>query len=160
MTDEPDEIPAEVPFEINLQYMGHVHLADVCEIERQSYLSDQWDAARFREYLKQKHCMGIVAQVRGVICGFCVFETTQDSTLILNLAVARDWRRQGIGRAIVEKIKNSLHQGRKTIITGVSEHSLDGQFFLKAIGFRYVKTLPNHTDDEEAYLFEYEPSEV
>jgi GNAT superfamily N-acetyltransferase len=66
----------------------------------------------------------------------------EDCFYIRQVYVRKEMRRQGIGRSIVNWIRNNPAQGFKIIRTSVLVWNLDGIEFWKTIGFKdYVTTM-------------------
>lgn len=129
----------------------------VLEIERQSFDSP-WDAKDLSGCLAEKNVICMVVEVEGRIIGFFIFACCKGHIDIYNLAVAPEYRRHGIGRMIVERLKTKLgQQGRHRLLVTISEWNLAAQIFYRSCGFRAVKVLHHafETSDQDGYLFEF-----
>lgn len=73
---------------------------------------------------------------------------------LLNLAVDPEWRRQGVGRALLRELDRQLTHPGDYVRAVVPETNLSFQLFLRAVGYRAVCILPNHFHTEDAYLME------
>jgi len=75
-----------------------------------------------------------------------------------NFAVHPDYRRCGIGTAMVEKLKSKLSPIKRTSLAlDVRESNLDAQLFFRHHGFKAVKVIREAYEDtdEDAYRFAY-----
>jgi ribosomal-protein-alanine N-acetyltransferase len=128
----------------------------VLHIERESY-EHPWVEADFLEALRQRNCIGLVAEQSHRIVGFMIYETHRCELEIVNLAVTELARRQRIGSGLIQYLKDRLSgQRRNELSTILSEESLAAQFFLKHQGFRATAVLRGYYDDQsDAYLMRY-----
>lgn len=121
-----------------------------------------WEEEDFVRMLRQRNCIGEVAEIGDRVVGYIVYEVFKTKIRILNLAVAGDERRQGVARAMVEKRIDCLPTAKRNCITlEVRETNLTAQKFFRALGFKCTNVLRDfYSDtDEDAYLFHYERSQ-
>jgi ribosomal-protein-alanine N-acetyltransferase len=117
-----------------------------------------WTEQDLRSRLGQRNTIGIIAERNDTIEAFAVYELHPNRLHINNLIVSDRSRRQGIGKLIIDKLKNKLDPERKNRITlNVSESNLVAQQFLRAMGFRAVQIIRKPYDDreEDAYCMRY-----
>ncbi|MEL6108169.1 MAG: ribosomal protein S18-alanine N-acetyltransferase [Planctomycetota bacterium] len=129
----------------------------------QSCFEFAWNEDDFIRCLRQRNCIGMVAEIDDEIVGFMIYELHKNRLHILNFAVHSDFRRQGIGGAMCAKLFGKLsHERRNRIMLEVRETNLDAQLFFKSLGFRAISVLRDFYDDtiEDAYLmqFRYQPT--
>ena len=109
-------------------------MADVAPIER-AVFSDPWPERDFRECI----AVGVpffVAEVGGAVVGYVIAHHAVDEAEILNLGVAPTYRRQGVGRALVEAILARLRQrGITAVFLEVRESNTVAQHLYAALGF-------------------------
>ena len=149
--------PQQQDLKIQIRWLIRRDMAEVLEIERASF-EFSWTEEDFLCCLRQRNCIGMVAEHDHRIVGFMVYELHKSSLHILNFAVARDFRRQDVGGHMVAKLVDKLSQQRRDeIILEVRETNLAAQLFYRSQGFRAVCVLRNHYDDtsEDAYLMRY-----
>jgi ribosomal-protein-alanine N-acetyltransferase len=150
----------------HIRWMVRRDMPEVTSIESQCY-HDPWSEGEFIDILRKRSVIGMVAEAREKngdntkIVGYMVYELYKHRIDLLNLAVHPSHRKQGVGRAMVQKLKHKLSPTRRKWITAyAAEHNLNGQLFFRALGFRVVKTsrgfydMPDGTS-EDAYLFQY-----
>lgn len=130
---------------------------EVLAIERSSF-EFPWTEEEFLCCLRQRNCIGTVAELDHQIVGFMIYELHQSMLRILNFAVSPNLRRQGVGNQMVQRLVDKLsQQRRREIVLEVRETNLDAQLFFANSGFRALSVLRNHYDDtlEDAYYMRY-----
>jgi ribosomal-protein-alanine N-acetyltransferase len=137
---------------------------EVLDIERASF-EFPWFEEDFIRCLRQRNCIGMVAECGERVVGFMIYELHKTRLHILNFAVAQEMRRRGIGAQMVEKLISKLSSQRRSRITlEVRETNLPAQLFFKEAGFRATMVLRSFYDDspEDAYMmqFRHDPSLV
>jgi [ribosomal protein S18]-alanine N-acetyltransferase len=148
------------PMTQSLASLGHRWIAerDFEEVLWIDLLSHEyaWTADDFRENLRQRNCIGMVAEFERQVVGFYVYETYAESYKLLRLAVHPDFRRLGVGRKMLQKMESKIRDGQRNQLTiELRESLLPAQFFLRSCGFKAVNVLRNHYDNpcEDAYVF-------
>lgn len=141
----------------HVRWMIRRDLPEVLAIEAASF-EFAWSEEDFLRALRQRNCIGMVAEINGdAVIGYMVYELHKYAIAITNMAVEPHFRRRGVGRAMVTKLKSKLSSHRRTSIDVlVRETNLAGQLFLRDCGFRAELVLPNHYEadtDEAAYKF-------
>jgi ribosomal-protein-alanine N-acetyltransferase len=132
-------------------------MPEVLKIERESF-EFPWTDEDFLCCLRQRNCIGMVAEYDHEIVGFMIYELHKSRLHILNFAVDAEFRRRSIGTQMVLRLVDKLSQQRRNeILLEVRERNLDGQMFFKKQGFRAVTVLRAHYDDtaEDAYLMRF-----
>ena len=134
---------------------------EVLAIERASF-EFPWTEEEFLCCLRQRNCIGTVAELDHEIIGFMIYELHQSMLRILNFSVAPQHRRQGIGRQMVQRLIDKLsQQRRREIVLEVRETNLAAQLFFSGCRFRALSVMRNHYDDtlEDAYYMRYSLSD-
>jgi ribosomal-protein-alanine N-acetyltransferase len=130
---------------------------EVLEIENQSF-EFPWSEDDFIRCLRQRNCIGMVAEHDERVAGFMIYELHRNRLHILNFAVAPEFRRKGVGHQMVEKLIGKLSsQRRSRIMLEVRETNLAAQLFFRSLGFRAISVLRDFYVDttEDAYLMQY-----
>ena len=149
---------------VHIRWMIRRDMAEVLDIESQSF-EFPWSEDDFIRCLRQRNCIGMVAEQDERLVGFMIYELHKTRLHILNFAVSDDAARRGVGRQMIDKLISKLSSQRRTRITlEVRETNLDAQLFFRDCGFRAVSVLRDYYDDtpEDAYLmqYRYQPSEA
>jgi ribosomal-protein-alanine N-acetyltransferase len=140
----------------HIRWMIRRDMSDVLEIERGCF-EFPWTEEDFIRCLRQRNCIGMVAEYNEKIVGFMVYELHKDHLHVLNFAVHAELQKQGVGRHMVKKLVSKLsHQRRNRIMLEVRETNLAAQLFFRSLGFRATSVLRDVYDDsvEDAYLMQ------
>jgi ribosomal-protein-alanine N-acetyltransferase len=132
-------------------------MAEVLGAERASF-EFAWTEEDFLQCLRQRNCIGMVAERHERVIGFMVYELHKSRLHLLNFAVAPHARRSGIGAQMISKLVGKLTSHRRSKITlAVRERNLSAQLFFRALDFRAVRVMRNYYEDsgEDAFLMEY-----
>jgi len=132
-------------------------MPEVLAIEEQSF-EFPWTEEDFIRCLRQRNCIGMVAEFEEQVVGFMIYELHKTRLHLLNIAVHHDWRRRGIGEAMITRLISKLNwQRRSRLLLEVRERNLEAQCFCRSLGFRAVSVLRDWYGDtsEDAYLMQY-----
>ncbi len=141
----------------HIRWMIRRDMAEVLEIEQESF-EFPWCEDDFIRCLRQRNCIGMVAELGERVAGFMIYELHKTRLHVLNFAVGRDFRRRGLGKQMLTKLVGKLSFQRRTrVLLEVRETNLPAQLFFRSQGFRAVSVLRDFYDDttEDAYLMQY-----
>jgi ribosomal-protein-alanine N-acetyltransferase len=149
---------------VHIRWMIRRDMSEVLDIENSSF-EFPWSEEDFIRCLRQRNCIGMVAEFDEQVVGFMIYELHKTRLHILNFAVNPQCRRRRVGEAMISKLISKLsHQRRNRILLEVRETNLAAQLFFRNAGFRAVSVLRDFYDDttEDAYLMQYtyQPVEV
>src|SRR5881392_3023283 len=142
---------------VHIRWMIRRDMPEVLQIEQDSF-EYPWTEEDFLRCLRQRNCIGMVAEQGEKVVGFMIYELHKSKLHILNFAVGPSCRRGGIGAQMVAKLISKLSSHRRTRITlEVRETNLAAQLFFRAQGFRAVRVLRAYYEDsgEDAFLMQY-----
>jgi ribosomal-protein-alanine N-acetyltransferase len=112
-------------------------VGDVGAIER-AVFSDPWSEDDFAECVASEAPF-LIADAHGVVAGYVVAQSAADQGEILNLGVAPVYRRQGIGRALVEGVRALLvARGVRQVYLEVRESNAVARRLYQSLGFNEV----------------------
>lgn len=146
-----------VDAEIQIRWMIRRDLAMVTRIDRLSF-PDAWCDDDFMSRLTQRNHIGIVAERRGRVVGYMVYQLNRGSFELHRLAVHPDYRECGVGRELVWKLRAKVSQSRREgWVIHVRESNLGGQKFFRAVGVPAVGVERDwfSSPDEDAFVFRY-----
>ena len=146
----------------HIRWMIRRDMPDVLAIESDCF-EFSWTEDDFIRCLRQRNCIGMVAECEDRVVGFMIYELHKNRLHILNFAVHSAYRRHGIGKTMMQKLLGKLSQERRNrIMLEVRETNLEAQLFFKKVGFKAISVLRDFYDDaaEDAYLmqFRYQPT--
>ena len=142
---------------VQIRWLIRRDMTDVLQIEAGSF-ENAWTEEDFLCCLRQRNCIGMVAEENHDVIGFMIYELHKSQLRVLNFAVMPQMRRRGVGSLMIQRLVDKLsQQRRKDILLDVRESNLDAQLFYKSQGFRAVCVLRRHYDDteEDAYVMRY-----
>ena len=142
---------------VQIRWLIRRDMQEVLEIEK-SCFEFVWTEEDFLCCLRQRNCIGMVAENDHKIVGFMIYELHKMKLRIVNFAVAPDVQRHGIGSQMIRRMVEKLsQQRRKEILLEVRESNLSAHLFFKELGFRAIRVLRNHYEDttEDAYVMQY-----
>jgi ribosomal-protein-alanine N-acetyltransferase len=151
-------IPAETAhLPVHIRWMIRRDMPAVLAIERECF-EFPWHEEDFIRCLRQRNCIGMVAEASERVVGFMVYELHKHRLHILNFAVHEQFRRRGIGSQMAKKLITKLsHDRRSRIMLEIRETNLTAQIFFRSLGFRAVSVLRKFYEDtpEDAYMMQY-----
>jgi [ribosomal protein S18]-alanine N-acetyltransferase len=142
---------------VHIRWMIRRDMPEVLAIEHASF-EYPWCEEEFLRVLRQRNCIGMVAEHGERIVGFMIYELHRNKIHVLDFATHLDFRRRGVGRQMIAKLVGKLsNQRRNQIKFLIRESNLAGCLFLKASGFTATEILRDHFDDshEDGYQFVY-----
>jgi ribosomal-protein-alanine N-acetyltransferase len=143
---------------VHIRWMIRRDMPEVLHTEQQSF-EFSWSEEDFLRCLRQRNCIGMVAEQGEKVVGFMIYELHKNKLHILNFAVHPGQRRLGVGGQMVAKLISKLSSHRRTRITlEVRETNLPAQLFLRRQGFRAVRVLRGYYEDsgEDAFVMQYQ----
>ena len=142
---------------VHIRWMIRRDMPTVLSIEESSF-EFAWSEEEFIRCLRQRNCIGMVAELGDRVVGFMIYELHKNRLHLLNFAVCPSMRRTHIGTAMVEKLIGKLSSDRRNrILLEVRETNLEAQLFFKSLGFRAISVLRDFYADttEDAYLMQF-----
>ncbi len=139
---------------VHIRWMIRRDMQEVLQTEKSSF-EFPWSEEDFLRCLRQRNCIGMVAEQNERVVGFMIYELHKDQLHVLNFAVAPQLRRREVGSQMVEKLISKLSdRRRRRIVLEVRETNLAAQMFFKNLGFRAVSLLRDFYEDtvEDAYV--------
>jgi ribosomal-protein-alanine N-acetyltransferase len=146
---------------IHIRWMIRRDMPEIMGIELASF-EYAWTEDDFLRCLRQRNCIGMVAERGNTILGFMIYELHRTRLNVLNFAVAPTARRSGVGGLLVAKLIYKLCSHRRHKLTlAVREGNTAAQLFFRAHRFKAAKVLRGYYEDsgEDAYQMEYRPAE-
>ena len=142
---------------VHIRWMIRRDMPEVLDTEEGSF-EFPWLEEDFIRCLRQRNCIGMVAEHEDRVVGFMIYELHKNRIHVLNFSVAADYRRRGVGSQMVAKLIAKLSsQRRSRVVLEVRETNLAAQLFFRENGFRAVSVLRAYYEDtpEDAYSMQY-----
>lgn len=142
---------------VHIRWMIRRDMNEVLHTEQDSFVQP-WSEEDFLHCLRQRNCIGMVAERGDRIVGYVIYELHKTKLHILNLAVHPTARRQKIGQSMIGKLIGKLSSHRRSRIQlEVRESNLAAQVFFRSQGFQATRVVRGFFEDtsEDAYLMQY-----
>jgi ribosomal-protein-alanine N-acetyltransferase len=142
---------------VQFRWMIRRDMPAVLAIESSSF-EFPWSEEKFIRVLRQRDCIGMVAERNEEVAGFMIYELHKTRIHILSLAVHPEVRREGVGKAMTEKLVSKLsYQRRNRIVLEVRETNLSAQLFFRQLGFRANRILKDFYEEtsEDAFVMDF-----
>ncbi len=125
----------------HIRWMIRRDYPEVLGIDRAGH-GGPWSEEHLACVLRERNCIGMVAERYAGVVGFMVYELRPTSLAILNLGVHPDYRLRGVGSQMVDQLASKLSSHSRTHITVlVRETNLPAQLFFRSRGFLAVQVL-------------------
>jgi len=142
---------------VHIRWMIRRDMPEVLQAENLSF-EFAWCEEDFFRCLRQRNCIGMVAEHGEKVVAFMIYELHKHKLHFLNFAVHPAWRRQGVGKQMVDKIISKLSTHRRVRVTlEIRETNLSAQMFFNKQEFRATRVIRAFYEDsgEDAFLMEY-----
>ncbi len=141
--------------------MSEAHVAEIAALERECF-SLPWSEASIRSELRNELSLWLVAVEDCRMLGYVGSQTVLGESDMMNLAVRPDFRRRGIGRALVEALCEALRVEKAISLTlEVRASNEAAKALYAALGFTSVGCRPRYysrpTEDAELFRKELNP---
>lgn len=143
--------------DVHVRWMIRRDMPEVLEIENLSF-EFPWTEEEFVRCLRQRNCIGGVAEIGDRVVGFMIYELHKDKLHILNFAVHPEFRRACVGTRMFARLLGKLSaQRRRRITLEVRDSNLPAQLFFQSLGMRATSVLRDFypDTDDDAYVMEY-----
>lgn len=122
---------------VHVRWLIQRDMPDVLRFE--SSLDDPWSREDILTLLRQRNCIGMVAEQGEKVVGYMLYELHERRIDLLRLVVCPRHRSLGVGRQMLEKIQSKLSTHRRShIIADVPDGNLPAQKWLRACGWRAI----------------------
>lgn len=137
------------PLDVDIRWWLYIDYESILATEKESF-KHPWDQKQVSHVVRNNNCIGMVAIYRHRIVGHMVYGLPRDHLPIIRMAVAEKYRGVGVGRCMVDKLKEklSLHR-RRWLTVEMSEPTLASHLFFANQGFKVVSR------GKTGYMMEY-----
>ena len=124
--------------------MNANHVIQVAELEKISF-NDPWSVNSIASELDNPLAYWLVADCDGQVAGYIGSQTVMGETDMMNVAVHPDYRRHGIGEALVNALVNVLkEQGSRCLTLEVRASNEPAKKLYEKLGFYQVGVRPRY----------------
>jgi ribosomal-protein-alanine N-acetyltransferase len=146
------------PFLIWLRRVEKCDLRAIVRIEQASFDYPQLEEDIASLLLQD--CYHGLAAIHGTrLVGYMFYARLHGWIELDAIAVAEPYRRSGVGWALASRLPGMIDAECRSVRSLVRETNLEGQLFLRSLGFFATRVLDNywHEYDESAYEMRYTP---
>ena len=124
--------------------MQEAHIAQIAALEKQCF-SDPWSEVSVRSELSNPLSFWLVAEEGGRVIGYVGSQSVAPEADVMNLAVAPEWRKKGVGRALMTALIAQLHsRGITALFLEVRVGNIPAQNLYRGLGFVEVGRRPKY----------------
>lgn len=147
--------------EIRFELMQQWHLPAVHELELKLFAGEAWSLAQFREELAAVPATRLywVALDESRVVGYFGMLFLDDFADIATLAVAPEYRQQGLGsRMVRELLQAAADRGAQRVLLEVRTSNAQAIRLYERFGFRQIAERPNYYGPAlDAYVMQLDP---
>ncbi len=127
-----------------IRKMRSADVAAIAELEKVCF-SDPWSVESIASEQNNPLSYWLVAEVDGVVAGYVGSQTVLDAADMMNVAVSPDYRRRGIGRALVNELVAYLSKNNViALLLEVRVSNAPAISMYEKLGFQQVGKRPNY----------------
>ncbi|MCI8759983.1 MAG: tRNA (adenosine(37)-N6)-threonylcarbamoyltransferase complex dimerization subunit type 1 TsaB [Clostridia bacterium] len=138
--------------DIEITPMTQTDLDEISSIFTSEF-DEFWSVSTLKDELNSKNSNYLVAKFNQNIVGFAGIKVMVDETDIMNIAVRKDFRNQGIGSLLLRKLIALSKEKNSTCITlEVMEENYSAIHLYKNFGFKQVGIRKNYYQDKNGLI--------
>lgn len=146
---------SETQQEIHIRWMIRSDMKCVMSIEEQLF-ADPWSEDEFVRCLRQRSCIGLVAEFNQQPIGYMIYQLHRDHLSVITIAVQREYQRRGFARRMIAKLVGKLSDKRHSISTVIPDDNLQAQTFFREIGFKAKRILRDYFKSQTRQIDAFE----
>ena len=124
--------------------MEQVHISQIAALEKQCF-SDPWSENSIATELDTRLSYWLVAEVDGAVVGYIGSQSVLGESDVMNVAVAPEYRRQGIGKKLLLALMSDLqNKGNRCLSLEVRASNVPAISLYESLGFVQVGVRPNY----------------
>ena len=129
---------------ISITKMDESHVSQIAALEKICF-SEPWSENSIASELSNPLSLWLVAEVDGALAGYIGSQSVLGESDVMNVAVSPDYRRQGIGEALVLALVEELKKhGNHCLSLEVRLSNAPARSLYEKLGFAEVGRRPNY----------------
>ena len=129
---------------MTIERMNESHVAAVAALEKLCF-ADPWSLSSVASELKNPLALWLVAVEEDVVCGYIGSQSVMGESDMMNVAVNPDFRRKGIGEALVGALSDALKAlGNTSLTLEVRASNAPAIALYEKLGFTQVGLRKNY----------------
>ena len=129
---------------IRYELMNEAHVSQIAQLEKRCF-SDPWSENSIRSELTGRLSLWVVALDGDTVAGYIGSQSVLGESDMMNVAVAPEYRRQGIAQALIlELIRRLSQQGNRSLMLEVRASNTPAITLYHKLGFAQVGRRPNY----------------
>ena len=129
---------------MTIERMNESHVAAVAALEKLCF-ADPWSLSSVASELKNPLALWLVAVEEDVVCGYIGSQSVMGESDMMNVAVNPDFRRKGIGEALVGALSDALKAlGNTNLTLEVRASNAPAIALYEKLGFTQVGLRKNY----------------
>lgn len=139
---------------VRIRMMDLIDMDGVLEVENRSFSAPWTREAFYQEIVKNQFAYYFIASIGGKIVGYCGLWVVVENANITNIAVDPDYRKQGIGEALMQGAVDMARMlGAEKLSLEVRVSNEGAQHLYRKFGFQPGGIRKNYyTEDQEDAL--------
>ena len=141
-----------------IEKMNASHVPQIAELEKVCF-ADPWSVTSIETELTSRLSLWFVAVEGDTVVGYVGSQTVIDESDVMNIAVHPDYRRQGIGEALLETLADALREkGSRGLTLEARVSNTPAVSLYKKAGFLQVGLRKNYyrNPKEDAFILRKE----
>lgn len=123
------------------------HIPQIAALEKRCFPADPWSEALFREALENPAAVVLLAQREGgAVLGYAVLSVVLDEGSLDNIAVAPEYRRQGVADALLGALTGFGRERLAALMLEVRSSNAPAAALYEKHGFAAVGRRKNYYD--------------
>lgn len=143
---------------MNIRNMKKEDIPHLAALEKMCF-SDPWSESAFLYELTNPLSVWLIAESEGVIAGYVGSQTVLDESDMMNIAVVPEFRRQGVGHMLIQRLIEQLRErGSKSLCLEVRVSNVPAIALYEKMGFSQVGLRRGYYRNprEDAYILRKE----
>lgn len=142
---------------MTIRKMFKKDISDVAKLDSRNYpFKYAYDEHRVAAYLFAAASLCFVVENGDKkVVGYCIASMKNTKIVLHRLVIDSGVRRKKLGTSLINLLKDRCTKSRDFIEHSIIETNLEGQLFLKSLGFEAVEVRKEDWDQHDGYIMEW-----